>query len=414
MTCLNRPASTPVARSCPRYCWLQIAATAKDSGATITSLSNVTEEGVMVVRNEACDQLLSSRTDAKKAGSRLAEVSHRLVVTMPKPRDTRARPSHIPASVARARAADAADEDTPMDADEAATAAAAASSHSGSAAAASSGTEGIRKLEVDLEREQGGVGVYSTDMSKHYLLDEEDWKRDVMPEIMDGRNVVDYVDPEILTRLEALEAEEAALEARYSREAAAASAVEAAKTPLERAEAIAEARLAKAVRGQRSIRSMQSRLRQATNSAVMPKTIRGRAMTRPGLAAHLETLGMDASGAAAVAKAAPVRRQGKRGRSTDRRPEGEGADGSDVEMDEGVERAKRRRSKSVMKGVAAPQEGEGFRDLEMKSRAIKSSRQAQKKMQSEGRKGEGDRFIGTKMPKHLFSGKRGIGTTDWR
>lgn len=371
----------------------------------------------MVVRNEACDQLLASRTDAKKAGSRLAEVSHRLVVTMPKPRDTRARPSHIPASVARARAADAAGEDLPMDADEAAAAAAAASSHSaaGPAAAASSRTEGIRKLEVDLEREQGGVGVYSADMSKNYLLDEEDWKRDVMPEIMDGRNVVDYVDPEILTRLEALEAEEAALEARYSREAAAASALEAAKTPLERAEAIAEARLAKAVRGQRAVRSMQSRLRQATNSAVMPKTVRGRAMTRPGLAAHLETLGMDASGAAAVAKAAPVRRQGKRGRSTDRRPEdGEGADGSDVEMDEGVERAKRRRSKSVMKGVAAPQEGEGFRDLEMKSRAIKSSRRAQKKMQSEGRKGEGDRFIGTKMPKHLFSGKRGIGTTDWR
>lgn len=29
-------------------------------------------------------------------------------------------------------------------------------------------------------------------------------------------------------------------------------------------------------------------------------------------------------------------------------------------------------------------------------------------------KGEGDRFIGTKMPKHLFSGKRGTGKTDRR
>lgn len=29
-------------------------------------------------------------------------------------------------------------------------------------------------------------------------------------------------------------------------------------------------------------------------------------------------------------------------------------------------------------------------------------------------KGEGDRFIGNKMPKHLFSGKRGTGKTDRR
>lgn len=29
-------------------------------------------------------------------------------------------------------------------------------------------------------------------------------------------------------------------------------------------------------------------------------------------------------------------------------------------------------------------------------------------------KGEADRFIGNKMPKHLFSGKRGTGKTDRR
>ena len=29
-------------------------------------------------------------------------------------------------------------------------------------------------------------------------------------------------------------------------------------------------------------------------------------------------------------------------------------------------------------------------------------------------KGEADRFIGNKMPKHLFSGKRGSGKTDRR
>ena len=37
-----------------------------------------------------------------------------------------------------------------------------------------------------------------------------------------------------------------------------------------------------------------------------------------------------------------------------------------------------------------------------------------KKVGKQGLKGEGDRFIGTKMPKHLFSGKRGVGKTDRR
>lgn len=37
-----------------------------------------------------------------------------------------------------------------------------------------------------------------------------------------------------------------------------------------------------------------------------------------------------------------------------------------------------------------------------------------KKVKKQGLKGEADRFIGTKKPKHLFAGKRGIGKTDRR
>lgn len=36
------------------------------------------------------------------------------------------------------------------------------------------------------------------------------------------------------------------------------------------------------------------------------------------------------------------------------------------------------------------------------------------KVRKYGLKGEADRFIGTKKPKHLFSGKRGVGKTDRR
>lgn len=50
-------------------------------------------------------------------------------------------------------------------------------------------------------------------VSENYLLENPDWKADVIPEIMDGKNVADFIDPDILEKLEALEREEEKLEA---------------------------------------------------------------------------------------------------------------------------------------------------------------------------------------------------------
>jgi nucleolar GTP-binding protein len=46
-----------------------------------------------------------------------------------------------------------------------------------------------------------------------YLLANPDWKMDIMPEIMDGKNIADFIDPDIAEKLEALEREEEKLEA---------------------------------------------------------------------------------------------------------------------------------------------------------------------------------------------------------
>lgn len=56
--------------------------------------------------------------------------------------------------------------------------------------------------------ENGGAGVYSADERKRYLLEDESWRRDIIPEIMDGHNILDFVDPDIEARLEALERDE--------------------------------------------------------------------------------------------------------------------------------------------------------------------------------------------------------------
>jgi nucleolar GTP-binding protein len=51
----------------------------------------------------------------------------------------------------------------------------------------------------------------------------------------------------------------------------------------------------------------------------------------------------------------------------------------------------------------------------MKNKLKKVAHKAiKKKVAKKGLKGEADRFIGNKMPKHLFAGKRSIGKTDRR
>ncbi|KAL0877095.1 hypothetical protein Bca101_026800 [Brassica carinata] len=53
------------------------------------------------------------------------------------------------------------------------------------------------------------TGVYSASLRKHYILEHEEWKEDIFPEILDGHNGADFLDPDILLRLEDLEREEA-------------------------------------------------------------------------------------------------------------------------------------------------------------------------------------------------------------
>ncbi len=36
-----------------------------------------------------------------------------------------------------------------------------------------------------------------TDWQQKYILKNPDWKNDIIPEIIEGTNIIDYVDPEI-------------------------------------------------------------------------------------------------------------------------------------------------------------------------------------------------------------------------
>ena len=54
--------------------------------------------------------------------------------------------------------------------------------------------------------------MFNFPLQEHFILDKIDWKYDVVPEIMDGKNIADFVDADILQRLQDLEKEEEELD----------------------------------------------------------------------------------------------------------------------------------------------------------------------------------------------------------
>ena len=75
------------------------------------------------------------------------------------------------------------------------------------------------------------------------------------------------------------------------------------------------------------------------------------------------------------------------------------------------------RSRSRSRGPSVLGErkyGSGMSTETQKMRAQILADEAQRKMNMRARKGEADRHIPDLLPKHLNSGKRGNGKTDWR
>lgn len=122
-----------------------------DEGVLL-AMSTLTEEGVIAVKNAACERLLNQRVEMKMKSKKMVDYLNRFHVAVPKPRDQRERPPCIPAAVLEARAKQAAEQSK-------------------------------RKTEKDLENENGGAGVYSANLRKNYLLANDEWKEDVLPEI---------------------------------------------------------------------------------------------------------------------------------------------------------------------------------------------------------------------------------------
>ncbi|XP_019868481.2 nucleolar GTP-binding protein 1 [Aethina tumida] len=330
-----------------------------DSNITVLEMSTVTDVGVMEVKTEACEKLLSYRVDQKMRTKKVDGVLNRLHVAVPKPRDDKVRAPCIPESVLAKKLQTA--------------------------------EKRKRKLERDIELEEGDD--YVLDLKKEYHDIPEEERYDIIPEIWEGHNIADYIDPEIFDKLEELEKEE---EIRDETGMYVVPKIELDETMQE------IKKLALQIRHKKAIIKDEARINKQSRKPVLPRTsgakVRDRSVTK--LREEMENLGVDMS----ETSDAHFTKTKPRSRSV-------GAPAKRMKMD--VDVVPTRTKNKVL--TKPPRNELGVKDVIMKKKLAKLAHRAiSKKVAKMGLKGEADRFIGTKMPKHLFAGKRGVGKTDRR
>ncbi|KAI2624374.1 nucleolar GTP-binding protein [Hypoxylon sp. NC1633] len=339
----------------------------------LLQLSCNTQEGVQEVKNAACERLLADRVAQKlqagtsssgAVGGRLADVMTRIHVAQPMGGAT--QETFIPEAVQMLRKYDKDDPER-------------------------------RKLARDVEFENGGAGVYNVDLKADYILENPEWKHDRIPEIYDGKNVYDYVDPDIEAKLQALEEEEERLEAEGYYDS---------DEEIDDAEEADVKVKAEIIREKQALIRNESRMRRVKNRAVLPR----KALKKPlsQLENTLDEMGVDTHDLQLRARSQTV----TRGRSITRSRLGT-EDSNAMDIDQTPR--ERLRSKSRARSQPATNRREdGVQDEVTKTKAERQAKLSQRKMNRMARQGEADRHIGATLPKHLFAGKRTMGKTSRR
>ncbi|XP_027696858.1 nucleolar GTP-binding protein 1 isoform X1 [Vombatus ursinus] len=321
-------------------------------GLPVIETSTLTEEGVIKVKTEACDRLLTHRVETKMKGNKVNEVLNRLHLAVPSKRDDKERPPFIPEGViARKKRMET---DAPK-----------------------------KKRERDLELEMGDD--YILDLQKYWDLMNSSEKYDKIPEIWEGHNIADYIDPDIMEKLKELEKEEELRQAAGEYDS---------ESETEDEEMMEIHQLAKQIREKKKLKILQSKEKD-TSGPRMPRT--AKKVQRKTLENEMRSLGIDMDDKDDSHYAT----QARRSRSVTRKRKRE----------ESVPPTSKIRSRSCSR---TPRDVSGLRDAKMVKKAKTIMKKAQKKMNRLGRKGEADRHVFDMKPKHLLSGKRKSGTKDRR
>lgn len=350
-----------------------LATITKSGDVEMLRLSCHTEEGVIDVRNTACDRLLAVRVEQKlrnavgsAAPSDAVNILNRIHVSRPLGGGEPPQP-FVPDAVLLNRKYDPNDPNR-------------------------------RKLERDIEAEQGGAGVYNVNLKKNYLLEQDEWKQDKVPEMFNGKNVYDFIDPDIEAKLAALEEEEEQLQASgfYDQE-----------VDVEDEEEAEIREKADYIREQRQLIRNAARSKKALkNRAIIPRSA-GAPKKLSEMQAHLDKLGLDHS---AISERARSKSRGRRARP-------DAVDAMDVDGGpvRSVSVAKQNKLKAIEKAKVRARSlnrrdagisGGGSSsnttsNAGARTQAEKMTKLHQKKMNRMARAGEADRHQTASIAKHL-------------
>lgn len=305
-------------------------------GSSAVEMSSLTEVGISNVKEVACEKLLDMRVELKMKSTKRDEILGKTHVSIPKPRDNKERKSYIPMTT-------------------------------------SDGKVARRKLEEYEEQQQlyyeMDPDYTGVDFKKYYTLENSDWNHDVIPEIMDGVNIFDYWDPDLLEKLEALEAEEEELLRNLIMDEDEDSLAQLTEE---------ERETLRKIREKRSLMIQESRFKSSRNHSILPQ--KGKVGSAQDFKDYLDSLGFDSTKAYERAKS----RSRSRGRKR-------GVDQMDVSPE------RRSVSKTPM---------DGFGNVDQKMIAERLEKKAYKIRNRQGKSGPGDNSVPNLMPRHLFAGKR--------
>lgn len=378
---------------------------AQENNTYMIKMSNISNVGVVDVKSKSCDILLEYRkvnvTKSLKPNSKDI-LDNKIYVAQPNKRDNKERKPLIPDSVIqerKTREKSVKKVETEQDFDK----------------TLKYGEESLINRSVSKNRikelmdQKGGDGVFYVPDRDHFILENPDWNDDVWPEIMDGKNVFDFVDKDIKQKLEKLIKEEEALELKAKETGNYMEVEDEDNDDIDdlRDSDLDEELLVehdKMMENQKKIRVMHK----SVKASQLPRKIRDMTLTEEFMNNLRYDKKEDVNKLREISTSRRNEEKEKTKRSLLRQTRLKAEDFSDSDDDVDMDMDDEKRMKRDEKIKKQKEE------IMKKEVAQRMMDKIQKKFNREGIINETDRRVGTKLPIHLNTGKRGIGKTDRR
>ena len=373
---------------------------AKEHQTYLIQMSNTTGNGVFDVKSKACDILLKYR-EVKNNGAKTKDITGLDKIYIAKPtqiRDNRKRTPNIPQSFLEEKQNKLNEEKNEKFDEE-----------------KFLREDNINNLEKKIKNNKfkeiieanGGTGIYYFPLREEFKLENPDWKYDIWPEFMDGKNVFDFVDKDILKKVEALEKEEEEIAQRGD------MGLDDDENNMddgEESSELSEDLIEAHEKLMKNVKTIKERHKLVKRSK-LPSRLVGESATdkfmnevRPDLKEKAETIKLISH---------KMRRDQKEKMRSNLKKDA-GIDEEDDKISDSDEMdIEEENQKTVKKKKIS--EKESAKVVHEKNKIVQRlQKKIQKKFDKNLQINETDRRIDSKKPKFFNTGKRGLGKTDWR